>query len=99
MYLNGGCASQTEPGFEEKISQGQIQPNRTWTVTVSLSLPCKLRWKWKADNVWEWPGGVDRYTNLSTGSKVIYSYFGQRQTVVPSGKYLCVVFCFYKKEI
>ena len=87
MYLNGGCGSDNkEPVFEHKISQAEIQPNRTWSVTVSLPLPCRLRWKWKADsNMWEWSGREDRYTNLSTDSKVIYSNFGQKQEVTPKG--------------
>lgn len=85
MYLNGGCASQTEPGFKHNISQAQIQPNRTWTATVSLSLPCRMRWKWKADDMWEWSDVVDRYTNLSMSDTVVYSNFGQNQNVEPKG--------------
>ena len=86
MYLNGGCGSDNkEPVFEHKISQAEIQPNRTWSATVSLPLPCRLSWKWKADHEWEWQSVENRYTNLSTGSKVIYSNFGQNQDVTLKG--------------
>ena len=86
MYLTGGCGSDNkEPVLKHGISRAQIQPNRTWSVTVSLPLPCRLRWKWKADHEWEWQSVENRYTNLSTGSKVIYSNFGQNQDVTIKG--------------
>ena len=86
MYLNGGCASDNkEPVFIHEISQAEIQPNRTWSVTLSLPLPCMMRWLWKADNMWEWFGGEDRYTNLSESSREIYSNFGQNQDVTTKG--------------
>ena len=83
MYLMGGCG---ETHVDHKIGQAVIQPNRTWSVTLSLQLPCRLRWKWKADIEWEWSGGKDRYTNLSMSSTVVYSNFGQNQMVIPKGK-------------
>ena len=93
MYLNGGCRSDNkELDFEEKISQAEIQPNRTWSMTVSLPLPCRLSWKWRADDKWpEWSGENNRITNLSMSSTVVYSNFGQNQQVWPKGE--CRYFC------
>ena len=84
MYMMGECVLQDERDQRE-IGQAVIQPNRTWSVTVSLPLPCRLSWKWKADHEWEWQSVENRYTNLSTGSKVIYSNFGQNQDVTTKG--------------
>ena len=89
MYLMGGCVLRDETHVEHEIGQVAIQPNRTWAVTVSLPLPCRLRWKWKADDELEWEIGKDgRYTNLSmsAGTTVLYSDFGQNTEVKPKGK-------------
>ena len=85
MYMMGECVLQDERDQRE-IGQAVIQPNRTWSVTVSLPLPCRLRWKWKANHQWELRGGEDRYTNLSMSATVLYSKFGQNQEVKPRGK-------------
>ena len=86
MYLMGGCVLRDETHVEHEIGQAAIQPNRTWSVTVSLPLPCRLRWKWKADDIWEWDDRPGRHTNLSESSREIYSNFGQNQKVIPRGK-------------
>ena len=87
MSLMGGCGG---THVDHKIGQAVIQPNRTWSVTVSPPLPCRMSWKWKADGMWEWEGGEDRYTNLSMSSTVVYSNFCQDQKVIPKGKQLKV---------
>mgnify|MGYP001798824834 FL=1 len=86
MYMMGGCVLQDETHVEHEIGHAEIQPNGTWSVTVSLQIPCRLRWKWKADDEWEWQVGKDRYTNLSMSATVLYSNFGQNQEVKPRGK-------------
>ena len=74
MTLWGGC----EPLFElVDLSGTEIMPNRMWTLSITLSEEqCRLRWKWRADDLNE--SVSDRHTEL-TISTTIYSSFGSSE--------------------
>ena len=74
MYLNAACGSSSgDVHFVHEIRQTQIQPDGTWSLRATLLLPCKLTWKWRADNLWERRG--NREDRLSASQAAILSTF------------------------
>ena len=73
MSLNAACGSVRTVNFIRKMSQTEIQPDGTWSLMVTLLLPCTLTWRWSADNRYE--KIRDRQKRLPAGTSAILSNF------------------------
>ena len=78
MYLNAACGSSRAELFINKMAKTQIQPDGTWSLSATLLLPCRLSWRWRAENSWE--RRREREERLTASTSVILSNFsGQNQ--------------------
>ena len=76
MYLNAACGSSSgDVHFIHKMSQTKIQSDGTWSLRVTLLLPCILRWKWSADDMRERQDIGNRVELLSASMYAILSTF------------------------
>ena len=73
MHLNAACGSVRAVNFIRNMSRTEIQPDGTWSLMVTLLLPCTLTWRWSANNRYE--KIRDRQERLPASTSAILSNF------------------------